>query len=525
MLPFGVKEFVIIGGLVLSVFSLPALYFGIGKMLKYFNGEWESPKPIEKEERIWALLLCIVSAFGVIGVCSKSSFLYPFNDWDDANCFFTVGKAMFNGIVPYRDLFEQKGPLLYALHGFAWIISHDSFLGVYFLESVCATVFLYYSYKTIRLYVNKKAIFAIPLMAFVCYTASAFKDGDSAEEISLPFIAASIYLIVRALREDRDVTNREALIIGALAGWVFWIKFSLIGLYLGWFAVYAFILLKKRKIKKIFLQIAYIAAGVLLASAPFIVYFGLNHSLLDWLKVYIYDNLFLYNDEKANVLGSLRTGYLHFEDNNKIIFNLCLLVILLYLCRMKKATSSCIVMMIVFEFVLIYMGGRRYRYYSFAMNAFIPLGMVGLYRILRNKVPEYLNKKVALCILTVSCILLSLYLSPSRYLLGVDRDELPQFRFAKIMHEKDEDPTLLNYGFLDGGFYTAADILPSCKAFCKLNIDLQEMDALQDKYLKEGLCDFVVSKRKIDSNKYKLIETMTFPYNDTTQTFYLYERK
>ena len=53
------------------------------------------------------LLLILLISVGVITLCSRSSFLYPLNNWDDANCFFTVGKSMFNGKVPYRDLIEQ----------------------------------------------------------------------------------------------------------------------------------------------------------------------------------------------------------------------------------------------------------------------------------------------------------------------------------------------------------------------------------------------------------------------------------
>lgn len=41
----------------------------------------------------------------------------------------------------------------------------------------------------------------------------------------------------------------------------------------------------------------------------------------------------------------------------------------------------------------------------------------------------------------------------------------------------------MNYGFLDGGFYTACEIYPEFKFFCRLNIDLPEMYAAQDEYI------------------------------------------
>ena len=54
---------------------------------------------------IYSLFIAIVLLF----VGTANSPLFPYNVWDDANCFFTVGKSMFVGKVLYRDIFEQKG--------------------------------------------------------------------------------------------------------------------------------------------------------------------------------------------------------------------------------------------------------------------------------------------------------------------------------------------------------------------------------------------------------------------------------
>ncbi len=82
------------------------------------------------------------------------------------------------------------------------------------------------------------------------------------------------------------------------------------------------------------------------------------------------------------------------------------------------------------------------------------------------------------------------------------------------MHSQKENPTLLNYGFLDGGFYTAADIVPTCKYFCILNIPLKEMQEVQDECLSSGAVDFVVTRdMELDTqrfNKYSLAATGSF---------------
>ena len=57
-------------------------------------------------KKIIIAILLVASIFTLL-ICSKNSPLYPYNDWVDGNAFFTMGKGMFNGKVPYKDLFEQ----------------------------------------------------------------------------------------------------------------------------------------------------------------------------------------------------------------------------------------------------------------------------------------------------------------------------------------------------------------------------------------------------------------------------------
>ena len=49
-----------------------------------------------------------VMAIVIITICTKASPIYPFDDYGDVNCFMTVGRSMLKGMLPYRDLFEQK---------------------------------------------------------------------------------------------------------------------------------------------------------------------------------------------------------------------------------------------------------------------------------------------------------------------------------------------------------------------------------------------------------------------------------
>ena len=138
--------------------------------------EWER----NKLNCFW-IVWCLTVATICISLFSKSSVLYPINDWVDAQCFFTVGKSMVRGVVPYRDLIEQKGPLMYFVYGVASLVSYSSFIGVYIIEIIAFSVFLIFVWKILLLYIDKKYIYGIIPMYAVCMcVTSAFSQGGAA---------------------------------------------------------------------------------------------------------------------------------------------------------------------------------------------------------------------------------------------------------------------------------------------------------------------------------------------------------
>ena len=96
----------------------------------------------ETKKEIWKYIgFAAIVSICFLTICSRSSFIYIFNNWDDANSYFTMGKVMMNGGVFYRDSFDQKGPLLYFIYGLAYLISHNTFRGVFVMEILSFTAF------------------------------------------------------------------------------------------------------------------------------------------------------------------------------------------------------------------------------------------------------------------------------------------------------------------------------------------------------------------------------------------------
>lgn len=96
-----------------------------------------------------------------------------------------------------------------------------------------------------------------------------------------------------------------------------------------------------------------------------------------------------------------------------------------------------------------------------------------------------------------------------------------QYRFAQRIRQT-EGATLLHYGSLDGGFYYAADLVPDVKYFCRLNIRLPEMLSEQDRYVREGVAEFVVVN---ESRRQEFLDAMSgYHLAEEADGYYLYQR-
>jgi len=177
-------------------------------------------------------VFCLSLSFIFLLICTKSSPLYPFNDWQDSNAYFTMGKGMMNGKVLYRDLFEQKGPYLYLIYAFAYLISNTTFLGVFLFEVISFSFFLFYSHKIVSLFLDVKySIISLPILTTLILNLRNFTHGGSAEEFCLPLITISLYSLLNYFKNEYPhlVRNKYLFLNGIIAGCILWLKFSMLG--------------------------------------------------------------------------------------------------------------------------------------------------------------------------------------------------------------------------------------------------------------------------------------------------------
>lgn len=511
---------------------------------------------------------CVIS-FLLMLLLTRSSFLYPYNNWDDSNSYFSMGKSMFHGILIYRDIFDQKGPYLYFLYGLCSLVSGTTFRGVFLMEMLLGAADLLLIGRILKLFCRPQtAAFLSPILLACMCASKSFYWGGCAEEICLPFLLFPLYVLLRTLQHNRRTgfSPRDVFLSGLCCGFVFCVKFTLMGFFLG-FALS--VILTCRSFREFARLAGWFLLGTLLPFVPWVIYFGITGGLDDWYRVYIYTNVFLYSDFGANSHGASASQKIY--DLAKLLYWLILdnlqyfiFVIAGLLWRLLRKGASFAgriapALMFTLTFLFIYIGGAHLPYYAVPLTAFAVTGMAGagvlLDRIaarvvLQKSIPADGARKAGSSrrtagniTLVTAGILLSLVISYAVIFrcswnmdyLGTPKDQIFLTSFTEDINKDreagivDKDhTTLLNIGCLDSGLYTTTGIYPTCYWFQTQTLPGGEVDREQLSYILEGRTDYIVARDSYPEAIFEHYEQID-EFHQTLQpqdfTYYLFRKK
>lgn len=485
------------------------------------------------------VIYCLILSSLFLLLCTKNSPLYEMNDWQDVNAFFTMGKSMMHGVVPYVDLFEQKGPLLYLIYGIGSLISESSFIGVFILEVLFFTVTLYYMSKIINLFLSEEINYLLlPLIAIFILTSRVFTHGGSCEEFCFPFIIVSLYIFTKYLK-TKIISNKETIIVGLMASFILWMKYSLLGFHIGFILVVILNLLKEKNYKGLLQKSIMFIIGFLIGTLPWLIYFGINNGLDKLIDVYFLFNMSSYGYqgnifEKIASCLSLMSSKLLCNYEYLILIFLPLVISIKKRIFFKDKIDNIYLLFVFFSMMFgIYIGGVNFRYYALPIFLFMIFGLIFIVKTntLFPKKIKYNDLVISSLIIIIWCFGIIWIRSNNIKYINYDKSDYAQFVFADLIKE---NKTILNYGFLDAGFYFTTRTIPSVYYFEKQNVSYkiykENMDE-QNRYIKDKKIDYVIVKtnkaKKVPklTENYKLVKTMSQQYEEKIIEYSLYQKR
>lgn len=494
-----------------------------------------------RKKEICSIGYCFGIAFIFLLLFSRSSFLYAYNNWDDANSYFSMGKALFNGKVIYRDVLDQKGPFLYFLYGLAYLISHTTFCGVFLIEIILATIFLHFAKKCMELYVLPvTAMILLPILSAVIYSSVSFYWGGSAEEMELPFFAIGLYLLLKHYKEKEGCFSKKDIFLSGLcAGFILLIKFNSLGFFAAWMLAVVVGRLIKGQWKAMLQECLLFLGGMFLPSVPWFVYFAIHRALFYWYQGYIFYNVFVYSDltgEALNIGQKIyklsKILYWQIIVNFQYFGFIILGVVGIFISR-KRAFGEklAIIGLCFFSFLGIYIGGVELMYYALPLAVFTILGVTTLGQVLEwgwNRIG--LEKRAAKVLLWTGVLAMSILFANHRSMnteyRKIKKEDSYLYQLAREIPEAKEN-TLLNIGCLDAGLYTVTGIVPNCYWFQGQTIFYEQVRKEQRRYIEEQRVKYVLSRGDnpsyIQEAGYELIFQVPAKLNWEIDTvFYLY---
>ncbi len=457
------------------------------------------------------LIMFLITSLLFMGFCSYTSPLYYFDVSSDANSFFTVGKSLMHGIVPYKDLFEQKGPYIYLIHGLASLMTPYSLTGVFPFEVLSLFLTMYLVYKICRLYTSHYYSLVTALLApFFQLMLPYFAQGDIVESMLFPALLSLIYLVLKADQVGFKISQKEWILQGFLVGVVFFTKFTLLGSWIVFYLVMFVYYLIKKRYRDVKHLVIWSFAGFVVAVLPWIIYFWVTGSLKDFIQVYLVDNITVYQSSfqsmannasgSLNPLGKLFQSLANmgiFIIGNPVILVLALIGIGFTLFKWKGFNNS--FGKILFFSCALGNGlvalyghaiGHVYPYYNLTLMPYllVPMAFVLIQVFKRfNFHNWFANKSIGVFLIFIISFVIVLAgnqnftvskIFPNNSSISLSKSKVKsepaQIIFGKIMRENSSGrPTMLNYGSLDVGFYTTSGALPNTKYFENQNISYQ----------------------------------------------------
>jgi hypothetical protein len=237
-------------------------------------------KPGGTDIKLYAGLFCI-ALFAVFISCLNPLGSRGFNTDADTSVYLTVAQGIARSLVPYRDFFDNKGPLLYLLSVPGMLLG--KFAGVWFTELLFMLVSVSFAYKTALFFGNRAAAFGGTACGFIIF-ASFFQDPAGAEEYALPFMMISLYIVVKYYFTAKGPKIWELVCLGFCFASSMLIRINMFPLWLGFCGVIFFESLIKKEFLNLLKYFVFFCAGAVIAVVPVFLYLYVNGAFWEYIR-------------------------------------------------------------------------------------------------------------------------------------------------------------------------------------------------------------------------------------------------
>lgn len=260
--------------------------------------------------------------FLLLFIISTDSITHDLYIRDDSAVFFSSGKAWMNGMLPYLDFADSKGPLLWLIYGIGYLISNYDYTGIFYLLVINYIVTFCIINKTLRLFFDERVSLYATLATSLFVFFPTYFNQTRAEMFCHPYISMGIFLLLKSIVTGNKYPLLSGIMLGFSVAACFLIKWTIAVEMISFVLSLFYYFLKQKTFIKYGVGIL---CGFLLLFLPFYGYMKLEG---------IYDNFVLeyfINTTKTVSMGFLETLEYYFLSEIPTLLSTPRVVSVLYL--------------------------------------------------------------------------------------------------------------------------------------------------------------------------------------------------
>lgn len=277
----------------------------------------------------------------------------------DSSVFRTVAQMIERGYLPYRDTFDHKGPLLYAINYIGNKISPQ--YGIWGIEFVFMTVTFFALYKISRLKCHV-GFSLIVTMVSISLLFQYFEGGNMTEEYAMPLIAVSIYIFLDYFINQK-ITKMRLFSCGFCFGATLMLRPNMISVWVV-FCIYVLVYIAMNKSwDKLSYFVLWFFLGMSIIVVPIVIWLAINNDLSAcWESYVIFNKKYTSGDSRRAMLANEWSSYFFFFNTIVFVLSFCTIA---YLCKIKKKELDRVYLIyMLITLLFICLSGREYNHYG-----------------------------------------------------------------------------------------------------------------------------------------------------------------
>lgn len=312
----------------------------------------------------------------------------------DSTMFMYFGRGMQHGLVPYNDMFDHKGIVLFAIEWLGALAGGGQLTtGIWVLECLFYLVTLVFIWKTLKLLKQDDLTIGFAILFLTAPMIAAVAGGNFSEEYAVTFISIGLYLFTRIVICD-DSAAGSLFFVGVTGALTFFLRANMISL---WVVFICYLLVSdilRKRYRLLLRQFLLIFSGgiaVCLLVGIYALFAGNLHEMI--YQTFILNIMYSRGTASTDYLPTLRYFWQFSLQSGMTMFILICTVVLIHSREIPSRLRefySVAYLYVALNALTIVMSGRAYQHYFLTMipifPIFISISLSALKKLSRSRV-------------------------------------------------------------------------------------------------------------------------------------------